>query len=77
MNTRTYIFTAEKSMFIRTPLIEKHLTEEAITMLASQHALQRIGEPDEVAELVAWLASDAASFATGTYYPIDGGYLAR
>ena len=63
--------------FIRTPLIETHLTEEAITSLASQHALQRIGEPDEVAELVAWLASDAASFATGTYYPIDGGYLAR
>jgi hypothetical protein len=26
---------------------------------------------------VAWLASDGASFATGTYYPIDGGYLAR
>jgi NAD(P)-dependent dehydrogenase (short-subunit alcohol dehydrogenase family) len=30
-----------------------------------------------VAELVAWLASDGSSFATGTYYPIDGGYLAR
>lgn len=32
---------------------------------------------DQVAELVAWLASDGASFATGAYYPIDGGYLAR
>jgi len=30
-----------------------------------------------VVELVAWLASDGASFANGTYYPIDGGYLAR
>jgi len=49
----------------------------ALEFLASQHALQRIGEPEEVAELVAWLASDGASFATGTYYPIDGGYLAR
>jgi 2-dehydro-3-deoxy-L-rhamnonate dehydrogenase (NAD+) len=63
--------------FIRTPLIDAHLTEEMIAGLAAQHALQRIGEPEEVAELVAWLASDAASFATGAYYPIDGGYLAR
>lgn len=63
--------------FIRTPLVTTHLTEEALAGLAGQHALQRLGEPEEVAELVAWLASDGASFATGTYYPIDGGYLAR
>jgi NAD(P)-dependent dehydrogenase (short-subunit alcohol dehydrogenase family) len=63
--------------FIRTPLIEAHLTDAQISDLAAQHALQRIGEPEEVAELVAWLASDAATFATATYYPIDGGYLAR
>jgi NAD(P)-dependent dehydrogenase (short-subunit alcohol dehydrogenase family) len=62
--------------FIRTPLLDA-LTDEQTAALATQHALQRIGEPEEVAELVAWLASDAASFATGTYYPIDGGYLAR
>ena len=63
--------------FIRTPLLERHLDEAMLKVLAAQHALQRIGEPNEVAELVAWLASDAASFATGGYYPIDGGYLAR
>lgn len=63
--------------FIRTPLIQAHLTDDEIGAVAAQHALQRLGEPDEVAELVAWLASDAASFATGAYYPIDGGYLAR
>jgi 2-dehydro-3-deoxy-L-rhamnonate dehydrogenase (NAD+) len=63
--------------FIRTPLIEANLTEEQAAGLATQHALQRLGEAEEVAELVAWLASDGASFATGAYYPIDGGYLAR
>lgn len=63
--------------FIRTPLVEANLTDDVLGYLASAHALQRLGEPEEVAELVAWLASDAASFATGTYYPIDGGYLAR
>ena len=45
--------------------------------LESQHALNRLGTPEEVGELVAWLASDAASFATGAYWAIDGGYLAR
>ena len=63
--------------FIRTPLLDANLTDEVLTFLETQHALQRLGDPQEVAELVAWLASDAASFATGGYYPIDGGYLAR
>ena len=63
--------------FIRTPLLDQHLDQATLDYLGTQHALQRIGEPEEVAELVAWLASDGASFATGTYYPIDGGYLAR
>jgi enoyl-[acyl-carrier-protein] reductase (NADH) len=49
---------------------------EAVAM-ASQHALQRMGRPEEVAELVASLGSDASSFVTGTYYAVDGAYLAR
>jgi NAD(P)-dependent dehydrogenase (short-subunit alcohol dehydrogenase family) len=63
--------------FIRTPLLDANLSPEVLTYLESQHALGRLGEAEEVAELVAWLASDGSSFATGTYYPIDGGYLAR
>ena len=33
-------------------------------------------EAEEVAELVAWISSDKASFVTGSYYPVDGGLLA-
>ena len=63
--------------FIRTPLLDAHLEQSVLDFLATQHAFNRLGEPEEVAELVTWLASDAASFATGAYYAIDGGYLAR
>ncbi len=63
--------------FIRTPLLEKNLTPEVTKMLEGQHALGRLGESNEVAELVLWLASDKASFVTGSYHPVDGGYLAQ
>jgi NAD(P)-dependent dehydrogenase (short-subunit alcohol dehydrogenase family) len=63
--------------FIRTPLLEANLDEDAMSGIAAMHPIGRLGTSQEVAELVAWLASDAASFVTGSYYPIDGGYLAR
>lgn len=62
--------------FISTPLLEK-MDPKVRATLESRHALKRLGTPEEVAAMVAWLASDAASFATGTYYAIDGGYLAQ
>jgi len=37
----------------------------------------RLGEPDEVAAAIVFLASDEASFITGTVLPVDGGYLAQ
>lgn len=62
--------------FIRTPLNDIH-PRETIEAIEQAHPLGRMGEVDEVAELVAWLASDASSFTTGSLYPVDGGYLAR
>ena len=63
--------------FIKTPIIENTLTPDAIKALAGLHPLGRIGEPSEVAELVTWLSSDKASFVSGGYYPVDGGYLTQ
>lgn len=63
--------------FIRTPLVESSLSKEEYDGLAALHPVGRLGEPEEVAELFLWLASDKASFVTGAYYPVDGGYLAK
>lgn len=63
--------------FINTPLIEKNMTPEGRAALVSKHPIGRLGEPEEVAALVVWLSSDRASFVTGSYYAIDGGYLAQ
>ncbi|HEX9245226.1 MAG TPA: SDR family NAD(P)-dependent oxidoreductase [bacterium] len=50
---------------------------ETFTRTAARLPLGRYGRPEEVAALIALLASDAAAFATGTTFYIDGGYLAR
>jgi len=62
--------------FIKTPLLSG-LDDDMMGMLVQMHPIGRLGESPEVAELVVWLASDKASFCTGAYYPVDGGYLAR
>ena len=63
---------AVQPAFIRTPLIEG--MEESVLPL---HPIGRLGESPEVASLVAFLASDEASFLTGAGYLIDGGYTAQ
>jgi 2-dehydro-3-deoxy-L-rhamnonate dehydrogenase (NAD+) len=61
---------------ILTPLVEAHQDDAGRQALAAGNPSKRLGEPREVAELVAWLCSDAASFCNGGFYPVDGGFTA-
>jgi NAD(P)-dependent dehydrogenase (short-subunit alcohol dehydrogenase family) len=63
--------------YIHTPLLTNSLSDEAMNALVSLHPIGRLGTSEEVAELALWLNSDKASFVTGSYYNVDGGYLAQ
>ena len=63
--------------FIKTPLLDTNLNKEQLEGIAAMHPMKRLGTAEEVAELVLWLVSDKASFVTGSYYNVDGGYLAQ
>jgi NAD(P)-dependent dehydrogenase (short-subunit alcohol dehydrogenase family) len=62
---------------IRTPLLEASLDQAGADQLASLNPFNRLGEPDEVASVVTWLASDEASFVSGSFYAVDGAFTAR
>lgn len=64
--------------FISTPLIAEMESDPTINQqLVSLHPMGRLGRPEEVAELAVFLCSERASFITGAYYAVDGGYLSR
>lgn len=66
--------------FIETPLL--HQTEvgsnsQILQAIANMHPVGRLGTPEEIANMVLWLCSDAASFVTGATMIVDGGYTAQ
>lgn len=64
--------------FIQTPMISGLEGDPATReRLVSLHPIGRLGRAEEVAEMIVFLSSDAASFITGSYHPVDGGYMAR
>ncbi len=61
---------------ILTDMVTNMMNEEMLTAFANSHPVGRLGQPEEVAQAVVWLCSDAASFITGHTLMIDGGTTA-
>ena len=61
--------------YIRTKMTEEVMSRRGEALMA-MIPFHRMGTPEEIAELVAWLCSDRASYVTGACYNVDGGYMA-
>lgn len=64
-------------VILKTPMLTNAFDEEGMKALEKLIPMNRLGEASEVAELVLWLSSSKSSFVTGSYYGVDGGYLAQ
>lgn len=63
--------------FIKTPLLDKNLDEATLGAIAGMHPVGRLGTSEQVSALTCFLLSDAASFITGSYHLVDGGFTAQ
>lgn len=74
--------------YVRTPLVEKQIIDQARVhgidedevvsrIMLTESAIKRLVEPEEVASVIAWLASPDAGMVTGASYTMDGGWTAR
>ncbi len=63
--------------YIKTPMLTNAFDEKGMKDLEKLVPMNRLGEASEVAELILWLSSSKSSFVTGSYYGVDGGYLAQ
>lgn len=63
--------------FIDTPLLSRNLDANTLKYIAGLHPIQRLGRAEEVSALTCFLLSDRASFITGSYHLVDGGYVSQ
>ena len=74
--------------YVRTPLVAQQIADQAAVhgideaevveqVMLTETAIKRLVEPDEVAELVAWVAGPAAGYVNGASLTMDGGWTAR
>jgi NAD(P)-dependent dehydrogenase (short-subunit alcohol dehydrogenase family) len=63
--------------FVKTPMIDAGVSDQLMPDIVALHPIGRIAQPEEIARPVLFLASDEASFITGTSVIVDGGYTAQ
>lgn len=62
--------------YVDTPLLAQK-DADTRRSYAQLHPLNRMAQAEEVAEAILWLCSDKSGFCTGSYYPVDGGYVTQ